>query len=221
VLAVHLISETIPFLLPSDTGQQALNLMDEFQVSHLPVVQNKAYIGLISGKFVEDMNLSETQLDTHNQVFPAPHVHPQQHIFEVASIMYKLNLSLIPVVDDAHNYLGSVILSDLSHQLMRLLSIPEPGGVIVLQIQRHNYSASQISQIIEGNDARILSMTVIRLDETDNLEVTIKLDRVDISAVVQTFTRYDYQIAAVYMDDSMLHTLYEDRLELFLRYMNM
>jgi acetoin utilization protein AcuB len=220
VIAINLISETIPVLLPSDTGQQALNLMDVFRVSHLPVVKEKAYIGLVSDKFIEDMNLSEIQLDAQNQVFPAPHIHPQQHLFEVAAIIYKLKLSLLPVVDEDHNYMGSIILSDLSQHLTQLLSISEPGGVIVLQIPRHNYSASQISQIIEGNDARILSLTVNKTDETDNLEVTIKLDRVDISAVIQTFTRYDYQIAAVYMDDSMLHTLYEDRLELFLRYMN-
>ena len=51
--------------------------------------------------------------------------------------------------------------------------------------------------------------------------MTIKLDKVDLSAVIQTFTRYNYEIAAVYMDDSMLDDMYEDRLEQFLKYLNM
>jgi len=220
VLAENLISETVPVLKPSDTGQQALNWMDMFRISHLPVVNGKAYLGLVSDKFIEDLNLAEVPIETSNLQLPAPHIHREQHVFEVASIMYKLNISLLPVVDDEHNYIGSITLPDLSMRLARLISILEPGGVIVLQTTRNNYSASQISQIIEGNDAKILSLYVNRIDNTDNLEITIKLDQVDLSSVIQTFTRYDYQISAVYMDDSILHSLYEDRLELFLRYMN-
>jgi acetoin utilization protein AcuB len=101
-----------------------------------------------------------------------------------------------------------------------LLSILEPGGVIILQTTANNYSASQISQIVEGNDARILSLLVNKSDDSGNLEITVKVDQVDLSALVQTFTRYGYEISAVHMDNSMLNSMYEDRIELLLRYMN-
>jgi len=100
------------------------------------------------------------------------------------------------------------------------MSLLEPGGIIILETTWNNYSASQISQIVEGNDARILSLFVTRISQTDNIEVMLKLDKVDLSSVIQTFTRYDYQIAAVYMDDSALNDMYEDRLGQFLRYLN-
>jgi Mg/Co/Ni transporter MgtE len=134
--------------------------------------------------------------------------------------MYKLNLTLIPVVDEEHNYLGSITLSNVSAIFAQMMSLLEPGGIIILETTWNNYSASQISQIVEGNDARILSLFVTRISQTDNIEVMLKLDKVDLSSVIQTFTRYDYQIAAVYMDDSALNDMYEDRLGQFLRYLN-
>ena len=220
MIAKNLISEAVPVILLSDTGQKALSCMEVFRVSHLPVVRENAYAGLISDRFIEDLNLTDTVLESYAGQFTSQHVHPSQHIYEVASIMYKHGLSLLPMVDDDHIYLGSITLTDLSRHLSKLMSASEPGGVIVLQTSGNSYSASQISQIVEGNDARILSLVVNRPEDAENLEITIKIDKVDLSSVIQTFTRYGYNISAVYMDDSMLHGMYEDRVELLIRYMN-
>ncbi len=220
MLAENLISDTLPVLHPSDTGQQALNWMDLYRVSHLPVVKEKEYLGLISDKFIYDLNLAEVPVETQIMQLHTPHIHSRQHIFEVASVMYTLGITVLPVVDQEHSFLGSVTLSGISFRFAQLLSLQEPGGILILQTTLNSYSASQISRIVEENDAHILSLLVNRIDGSDNLEITIKLDIVDLSSVIQTFTRHNYQIAAVYMDDSMLHDLYEDRMEQFFRYMN-
>jgi len=220
VLAEQLISQALPVLQPADTGQQALNFMDDYRISHLPVIKEKEYLGLITDKMVYDLNLAEERIESHIMHLHTPNVHAKQHLYEVASMMYKLNLTLIPVVDEEHNYLGSITLSNVSAIFAQMMSLLEPGGIIILETTWNNYSASQISQIVEGNDARILSLFVTRISQTDNIEVMLKLDKVDLSSVIQTFTRYDYQIAAVYMDDSALNDMYEDRLGQFLRYLN-
>lgn len=220
MLAENLISDTLPVLHPSDTGQQALNWMDLYRVSHLPVVKEKEYLGLISDKFIYDLNLAEVPVETQIMQLHTPHIHSKQHIFEVASVMYTLGITVLPVVDQEHSFLGSVTLYGISFRFAQLLSLQEPGGILILQTTLNNYSASQISRIVEENDAHILSLLVNRIDGSDNLEITIKLDIVDLSSVIQTFTRHDYQIAAAYMDDSMLHDLYEDRMEQFFRYLN-
>jgi CBS domain-containing protein len=220
-LAENLIAENLPAVRPTDTGQQVLNLMEACRVTQLPVVKEKEYLGLISDRLVYDFNLTGERIEQHTMPLHTPHVHAGQHLFEVAAVMYKLNLEVIAVVDSSHNYLGAILLRDLSARLARLFSVTEPGGVLILRTTWNNYSTSQISQIIEGNDTRILSLFVSRTEKSDLIEVTIKLDKVDLSAVIQTFTRYDYEIAAVYMDDSMLNDMYEDRLEQFLKYLNM
>jgi CBS domain-containing protein len=219
VLAEELISETLPVLRPSDTGQQALNLMDVFRISHLPVVSEGEYLGLISDIIIYDRNIMEDRIENHLAHLPTPNIIRDKHIIEAASLMYKMNAVVLPVTDGEHTYIGSITLFDISRHFARLFSIPDPGGIIILETAPNNYSASQISQIVEGNDTRILSLFVNRMPGSENLEITLKLDKVDLSSVVQTFTRYNYTISAVYMDESVLNDLYEERMEQFIRYL--
>ncbi len=220
MFAKELISDIIPVLKPEDKGQTALNWMDTFRVSHLPVVKEEEYLGLISDKFIYDLNLNEEVIDKHIMQLHTPHIHENQHIVEAASAMYKLLVTVLPVVNDVHTYKGCIILPDISREFARMLSLGEPGGVIILNIPDHSYSLSQISQIVESNDTRLLSFFALKPVDSDMLQVTIKLNKVDLSGVIRTFERYDYQIASVFMDDSMLQDLYEDRLEQFIRYLN-
>lgn len=220
MFAKELISDIIPVLKPEDKGQTALNWMDTFRVSHLPVVKEEEYLGLISDKFIYDLNLNEEVIDKHIMQLHTPHIHENQHIVEAASVMYKLLVTVLPVVNDVHTYKGCIILPDISREFARMLSLDEPGGVIILNIPDHSYSLSQISQIVESNDTRLLSFFALKPVDSDMLQVTIKLNKVDLSGVIRTFERYDYQIASVFMDDSMLQDLYEDRLEQFIRYLN-
>jgi acetoin utilization protein AcuB len=194
--------------------------MELFKVSHLPVVKDDEYLGLISDKFIGDLNLNEEMIDKQIMQLHTPHIHENQNIIEAASVMHKLGLTVIPVVNDAHTYRGVITLTDIASEFGRMLSLNEPGGIIILNIPDQNYSLSQISQILEESDIRVLSLFTVKPSGSDVLQVTLKLNKVDLSSVIATFERYDYQIAAVFMDDSMLHDLYEDRLEQFLRYMN-
>ncbi len=220
MFAKELITDIIPVLKPEDKGLTALNLMDTFRVSHLPVVKEDEYLGLISDKFISDLNLNEEVIDKHIMQLHTPHIHENQHIVEAASVMYKLGVTVLPVVNDVHTYKGCLILPGISREFARMLSLGEPGGVIILNIPDQSYSLTQISQIVESNDTRLLALFALKPVDSDMLQVTIKLNKVDLSGVIRTFERYDYQIASVFMDDSMLHDLYEDRLEQFIRYLN-
>ena len=109
----------------------------------------------------------------------------------------------------------------MSNTLTTLFSPGEPGGIIELQMCENNYSLSQITQIIEGNDARILSLYTWKPDEsTTELNVTIKVNKVDLSAIFQTLTRYNYDIKATFMDQTPIKNLIDDRFDQFMRYMN-
>ena len=220
MLAEDLISDVVPVLHRHDTGQKALNLMDVFRVSHLAVVDEDSLLGLISNKIIYDLNFFDSPIELHLSQLQTTHVHRDQHIFEIGAVMYKLKLSLVPVVDEMHNYLGAITLYDLARRFASLFSLQEPGGVILIEVNMNDYSLVQVSQIIESNDAKIMSSFVTRIPGTSNLVITLKLDKVEISPVIQTLTRYDYNIRAVYQDQSMLNDLYHDRFEQFLKYMN-
>ncbi|HKI88400.1 MAG TPA: CBS domain-containing protein [Draconibacterium sp.] len=220
MLAETLISVDIPSVQSSEKGQKALNWMDVFRVSHLAVVDNSKYLGMVSDKLIYDLDILDKPVSNVLDKLNTAHVHEDQHIFEVAILMYKLKLSVIAVLDAEHYYIGSITLYDLARRFARLFSLQEIGGVIVLEMNVNNYSLAQISQIVESNDTKILSFFMNRIPGTNNLDIILKLDKEDLSPVIQTFMRYDYNVKAVYLDHSMLNDLYKDRYDQFMKYMN-
>lgn len=220
MLAENLISDVIPSVRSSRKGKKALSHMDIFRVSHIPVVDDSKYLGLVSDKLIYDLNLVEESLSKAFEALDTTHVHKDQHIFEVAILMYKLKISVLPVVDGDHYYLGAITLYDLAQRFASLFSLQEMGGVLVLELNVNDYSLSQISQIIESNDVKILSFFIDRKPGTSNMDVIFKLDSEELSGVVQALMRYDYNIKAVYQDRSMLTDLYTDRYEQFMKFMN-
>jgi acetoin utilization protein AcuB len=194
--------------------------MDLFRVSHLPVVDEGRYLGLVSDKFIYDLNLLALPIGNEIEKFDTTHVHENQHIFEVAMLMYKLKLSVIAVLDSGHEYLGAITLYDLARRFARYFSLQEMGGVVVLEVNVNDYSLAEISQIVESNDTRILSFFMNRLPGTNALELILKLDKEDLSPVIQAFMRYDYHVKGIYLDHSMLNDLYQNRYEQFMKFMN-
>lgn len=220
MLANNLISDSIPAISSSEKGQKVLTSMDVLRVSHLPVVDDGRYLGTVSDKFIYDLNLLDIPIGKEADKFDTTHVHKDQHIFEVAILMYKLKLSVIAVLDSSHEYIGAITLYDLARRFARYFSLQELGGVIVLEVNVNDYSLAQISQIVETNDTKILSFFMNRLPGTNTLELVLKLDKEDLSPVIQTFIRYDYEIKGVYLDHSMLSDLYQDRYDQFMKFMN-
>lgn len=220
MLANNLISHGIPAIIGSDKGQKVLSLMDECRVSHLPVVNGNVFIGLISDKIIYDFNLLDEPVSKASDKLIKAHVFVQQHIFEVAVMMYKLKLSLVAVLDNSNEYKGAIVISDLAYRFARYFSLQEIGGIIVLEMDESDYSMTQISQIVESNDIKILSSFINHTHEANTLEVVLKLDKEDLSSVVQSFMRYDYNVKDIYLGHSMMNDLYLDRYEQFMKYLN-
>lgn len=220
MIAQNLVSEIVPPLRLTDSGQKALNLMEIFRISHLPVVDGKSLVGLISDKIIYDLNIIDKPLGDYSDHLLSPHIHTNQHIYEVFSAISVLRLSAVPVLDLHHEYTGLITVFDLAQKFAELVAVQEPGGVVVLELNAIDYSLSQIAQIVEGNDAKILSFYINQEKESNLMNVTLKINVVDLSAIIQTFVRYDYNIKAVYMDDSVTQDFYGDRYEQLMRYMN-
>ena len=220
MLAKALISEVIPALRLTDNGQKALNWMEIFRISHLPVVDNHEYIGLISDKSIYDLNLNEKLMADCNEGLLQPHVHENQHIYEVVALISSLKISVVPVLDLKNVYMGVITVADLAQKFSDLVAVSEPGGVIVLELNPIDYSLAQIAQIVEGNDAKILSLYVSKQEDSKEIDVTLKVNIIDLTPIIQTFVRYDYVIKAVFMDDSILKHMYDDRFELLMKYLN-
>lgn len=221
MLAKDLLSEVVPALRTSDSGQKALYWMDIFRISHLPIVNNQDFLGLISDKDIYDFNMVDEPLGNHNLSLFSPFVTEDQHIYEVIELASRLNLSVIPVLNNNNHYKGVITQADLVHYFADMSALKEPGAIIVLDMSIHDYSLTQIAQIVESNDAKILGLYISTHTSSTRMELTLKINRNDLTSIVQTFNRYNYTIHSTFMDHDDMDSLYENRYELFMKYLNM
>lgn len=220
MLAKDLISDVVPALKTSDSGQKALYWMDIFRISHLPIVNNEDFLGLISDKDIYDHNMADEPIGNHSLSLFSPYVTVEQHVYEVMEVASELQLTVVPVLHEDKKFQGVITLTDLLHFFADVSALKQPGGIIVLELNSNDYSMSQIAQIVEGNDAKILSSYITSSHQSTKMEVTLKINRKDLSSILQTFMRYNYIVKASFMDENDLNSLYENRYDSFMKYLS-
>jgi acetoin utilization protein AcuB len=220
MVAKDLISEVIPSLKTSDLGQTALNWMEIFKISHLPIVNNQEFLGLISDTDIYDMNQPNEPIGNHALTLYKPYVTVDQHIFEVIGLASRLKLSVVPVLDSKNNYKGVITSTDLIRHLAGISSMDQPGGIIVIEVVDRDYSLSQIAQIIESNNVKILSMYITSSPGSTQLEVTLKVNTGDLASVIRTFERYNYEVKTWVTDNDSMDRFYSERFDLLMKYLN-
>ena len=220
MVAKDLISEVVPSLKTSDTGQKALNWMEVFRVSHLPIVNNRDFLGLISDIDIYDLNEPDQPIGNHELSLIKPFVNLDQHIFEVINVASKMKLSLVPVLDEEKQYKGVIMVSELIERIAEMSSLKEPGGIIVINILQNDYSLSQIAQIIESNNARVLNLYISSPPDSTTMEVTVKVSTNNLMPIIKTFERFSYEITTFQGDDDEMDRFYSDRYDSLMRYLD-
>jgi len=198
--AHELISDAIPPVRASDTIQKVIDRMAEFRVNHLPIVDNNLYVGLISDHDLLDAHDHSILAGGLSLSLYSPFVYEEQHIYDVIRIFFEQKLSIVPVLDSNKNYKGSISINAIIEHLATITSAKDPGGIIVLEVDNRNNSLSHIAQIVESDNAQILSSFVQSFPDSTRLEITLKLNRTEISSIIASFLRYDYHVKATFND---------------------
>jgi len=213
------ISDVIPALKNSDTGVNALNWMEVYRISHLPVVSNEKFIGVLSDAEIYDLNKADAQIGSYTLQLQNIYIKENQHVFEALRLMFQNKLSVIPVVDDELKYLGVMSYHELMEALNDIINLQNPGGILVLEMPVQNYSLVEVSQIVESNNARILSSYISSSDSITAL-LTLKINSEDLSAIIQTFERYDYYIKYSFNTNDLNESIARERFESLMNYLN-
>lgn len=219
MIALELISEEIPPLKHTDTGSLALQWMEEFKVRHLPVMKKDNFVGLLSEDAIYDKNDTSKMLDELFVHLPRPYVKGYAHIYEVLSIVSDDHLTVLPVLDDNEQYLGCIGVVDIMQHIANTGSIKDNGGIIVLEVNNIDYSLAHISQIIESEGAKILSSFITSHPSSSVLELTLKINQLDLSRILRSFERFDYTVKASYQKDTY-HEDLKNRYEELMKYLN-
>lgn len=217
--AHDLISETLPPLKMTDTGNRALAWMTDFQVRHLPLVDKGQFHGLLTEEDVYDFNNPEEAIGTHPLSLRKPSVRAAEHVYEVVKTAVNLQLTVIPVVDEDEQYLGVITLETLLKHFAQANSMTESGTILEVEIPKRDYSLSQIAQIVESENARVLSSYVTTHPNAKSIDVTLKLNIQNPERIIAHFNRYDYRVKAHYQESDYIDTL-KERYDSLMSYLN-
>lgn len=217
--AHRLISSTIQSIHPDEDGNRALELMDLYRVNHLAVVKNEFYLGVISDKEIMNWASTDEYIEEHLPNLASPHVLHSQHLFDIIEVLEQNNLSVVPVLDNDQQYQGVITNRKLLYTIANSAAIQSVGGVIVLQMNNNDYSMTEIANIIESNDTKILSSYVISKKDSTKMDLTIKLNKTDITAIIKDLERYEYNVKASYKEEDP-NTDFLGRYEQLMRFLN-
>jgi CBS domain-containing protein len=192
MLTRELISNSIPYLHKEDKVHHALQLMNDYHVAHLPVVENDSYLGIISEEQLLQSDDDNT-LDELSITDGTTSVQANDHFLKAIQTAVVNKLSVVPVVEEKH-LLGIVTYNDLLRNASNFMSLNEPGALIVLEMDSKNYSFNEINRIVESNDAQITQLNTFTDPETGMSQITIRVSKLEVSDIIGTFQRYEYNV---------------------------
>jgi len=216
----QLISPVVPTLLPTDTGSRALFLMEENNLTQLPLVVDAKYLALVQENDVLDWDTPESPLSKANFLNYRPAVFASGHPYEAMRVAHQQNLSVLPVVDNENTYIGAITRDDLLKYITENSGVDNPGGIIVIELDPRDYSLSEIARLCESEDVIIISTQLATNKATGKLEVTLKTNRTDLSGLASALERHKYTVQQVYGEQAHYEDVL-DRYNLLMNYINM
>lgn len=219
MLASQMINSGFPAVNLFDRISLALQLMDEYDVLHLPVLSEEKFAGIISKDDLldADENGSLSSLESSLQHIS---VKGEEYYLSALKLVAENELSLLPVVNEQAELAGVISAKDLLRTLSLFMGNEDRGGIIVLEIDKRNFSFGEISRLVETNDAYITQLNTHTETDTGLVVVTIKVNKIEISDIVATFQRYDYVVRYYFGEESYANELKENYNHL-ISYLNM
>jgi acetoin utilization protein AcuB len=218
--ALSLIAHDIPAVTVEQTGRDAFHLLNDYHVKHLPVVNGKELLGVLSEEDIFNHKLYEPIQEYDFSMLRRLAVQETDHIFDVMRIMGENRLTIIPVINQAGEYQGLITQNELLRYFANLASFTESGAVLVLEMNRRDYDLATIARIVEEEGVKILSTFVTSLaSDPESLELTLKVNRHDLGRTIASLERHEYTVKESFGEREYSESM-KERYDSFMTYLN-
>lgn len=221
MIVKDIFSDTIPALSQKDSAHRAMYFMEFFKISHLPIVDDKTYVGMLTDDAINEKDEDVSLVDDYNLSYEHTFVSSEQHIYDVILQMSQHKLSLIAVVNAEGHYLGTISLMELISAVAKMTSLDQAGSIVILKMGLRDYSMSEIAKITEENHVKILSSYIQICKDQIHIRITLKLNSNDLSSIKASFERFNYEIVAIFSENKIIDDMRKDRLDELMYYLNM
>lgn len=201
-----------------ETIQSVQDFFAEVSFSHFPVIEESVYIGSIASEDIETFDTDKKVLH-YRYTLEGFYARTNMIWLDVLEVFARNHTNIIPVLDDSNKYIGYYEIADVMRFFNETPFLKEQGGIIIVQKAIADYSMSQIVQIVESNNGKLLGAFVSNTT-LDTIQITIKMALGGMNEIIQTFRRYDYEIITEHQEDNYLNNL-KERSDYLDKYLNM
>ncbi len=210
MLTAELINNNIPRLRLQDSVSKALQLINDYRVTHLPVVAGDHYLGMISEDDLMDVEEEKGTIEFLQESFITGFVKENEHFLNAVKYSNQFETTVVPVTNEEKELVGVITVTDLLKALGDFSGANEIGGLIITEMERSQFAISEISRIVESNDATILHLNTTVQPDTGLLTVSLHINKKEIAAIVSAFERYDYDIIYYFGDEKFENEIHSN-----------
>lgn len=193
------------------------DFFSELRFSHFPIVEEGVYIGSIASEDIETFE-SDKKASDYRFTLEGFFTRTNTMWLDVLEVFAKNHTNLVPVLDENNTYVGYYEIEDIMKFFHETPFLKEQGGIIVVQKGILEYSMSQIAQIVESNNGKLLGLFVSEAD-TESIQITVKISLGAMNDIIQTFRRYNYEIISEHQEDNYINNL-KERSDYLDKYLN-
>ncbi len=202
----------------SEKIREVQQLFNQLTYSHIPVQKDGIYIGCISDTDAHCFE-SDSSLTEHLYTLEGFYVRKSTLWLDVLEAFAQKDTNIMPVLNDDNKYLGYYELNDIISLFNQTPFFSEPGGILIVEKGYNDYSFSEVCQITESNNGKLLGAFISKL-ENDVVQITVKIGNTGLNDIIQTFRRYGYNIVSGHEEDAFLKSL-KERSDYLNRYLNL
>ena len=209
----------IEVLALNSSVKKAQKICERFSITHIPIIENGKFMGCISESDSQTIEDHASSISEYSYVFNFFYANENGSILELMNLFANNESNIMPVLDQEKNYIGYYELNDILDLFCSSPFMRHDGVVMMIEKAKNDFSVSEICQIVESNESKILGLH-ISSETPETIGATVKINSQDINEVIQTFRRYKYTIVSEHEDDIYLQDLIE-RSDYLQKYLNM
>jgi CBS domain-containing protein len=200
-----------------ETIVAAQDFLIDLSFSHFPIVEEGIYIGSIAA---DDLETFDADKKIGDYKYTLEHFFARTNMIwlDVLEVFANNQTNIVPVLDEMNNYVGYYEIGDIMKFFHETPFLKEQGGIIIVKKGILDYSMSQITQIVESNNGKLLGLFVSDSD-IESIEITIKISLGAMNEIIQTFRRYNYEIVSEHQEDNYINNL-KERSDYLDKYLN-
>lgn len=215
----QIMSYDIKPLSVHDTVGEALAIMEERHFKQLPVVEGEKYLGMIEEDDLLDEEPEKPLVGLIDSLVGAA-VRGGDYFLVAVKACYLYNLDIVPVSNEKQEYEGAITMEALFRQLSKMTGSDEYGSMLVLEMERKDYSPGLFNRLVESNDALITQMNSWADPANSLMTVVIRVNKEEVSDIVASFQRHGFTVR-YYLGEELFRNELQSNLDHLMNYLNM